>query len=91
LPKLRLWRRAIERAEINLHRETFLCILAPVLFAGITSAQQTVSFPNEDGGEIYADVYGEGARGVVLGHGGSFNKANFAAPLVRIGVGRCGV
>jgi hypothetical protein len=52
----------------------FHCILAAVLFARIASAQQMVSFPTEDGGEIYADVYGEGPRGVVLAHGGRFNK-----------------
>lgn len=55
----------------------FLCALAAMLLAGIASAQQTVSFPTEDGGEIYADVYGEGARGVVLAHGGSFNKESW--------------
>ena len=29
-----------------------------------------VSFATEDGATIYADVYGLGARGVVLAHGG---------------------
>lgn len=54
-----------------------LCTLAVMLFAGIAPAQQTVSFVTEDGGEIYADVYGEGARGVVLAHGGRFNKESW--------------
>jgi len=31
----------------------------------------------EDRGVIYADVYGEGDRGVVLAHGGRFNKESW--------------
>jgi len=54
-----------------------LCTLATMLLAGVGSAQRTVSFPTEDGGEIYADVYGEGVRGVVLAHGGRFNKESW--------------
>jgi pimeloyl-ACP methyl ester carboxylesterase len=38
-----------------------------------------VSFPTEDGGLVYADLYGEGDRGVVLAHGGRFNKDSWAA------------
>jgi predicted alpha/beta hydrolase len=37
-------------------------------------AFETVSFPTEDGGFIYANVYGAGPRGLVLAHGGRFNK-----------------
>jgi hypothetical protein len=40
------------------------------LLAGVVAAPKTVSFPIEDGGEVYADVYGEGNRGIVLAHGG---------------------
>jgi pimeloyl-ACP methyl ester carboxylesterase len=36
-----------------------------------------VSFPTEDGGVIYADLYGKGDRGVVLAHGGRFNKESW--------------
>lgn len=36
-----------------------------------------VSFPTDDGGMIYADVYGKGARGVVLAHGGRFTKESW--------------
>jgi len=46
-------------------------------FAGAAAAQKTVSFPTEDGGLVYADVYGEGVRGVVLAHGGRFNKESW--------------
>src|SRR5262249_44167378 len=31
----------------------------------------------QDGGLIYADVYGEGNKGVVLAHGGRFNKESW--------------
>lgn len=37
-------------------------------------AQERVSFSTLDGGLIYADLYGSGNRGVVLAHGGQFNK-----------------
>ncbi len=63
-----------------LRRTALLCgaLLALVLatFAP-ASAQEPVSFPTDDGGLIYADVYGEGDRGVVLAHGGRFNKASW--------------
>jgi len=45
---------------------------------GAASAQEHVSFPTQDGGFIYADLYGTGDRGVVLAHGGRFNKESWA-------------
>ena len=45
--------------------------------ACVAVAQQTVSFPTRDGGLIYADLYGTGNRGVVLAHGGQFNKESW--------------
>ena len=42
------------------------------------AVQQRVSFPTRDGGIVYADVYGTGDRGVVLAHGGRFNKESWA-------------
>jgi pimeloyl-ACP methyl ester carboxylesterase len=39
--------------------------------------KKTVSFPTQDGGVVYADVYGEGDRVVVLAHGGPFNKESW--------------
>src|SRR5215472_5871481 len=45
----------------------------------LAAAQQHVSFPTSDGGMIYADLYGTGARAVVLAHGGRFNKESWAA------------
>lgn len=47
-----------------------------------------VSFPTQDGGLIYANLYGKGNRGVVLAHGGRFNKESWekqAQVLVKAG------
>jgi len=37
-----------------------------------------VSFPTSDGGVVYADLYGDGNQGVVLAHGGRFDKESWA-------------
>lgn len=37
-----------------------------------------MSFSTEDGGVVYADLYGNGQPAVVLAHGGSFNKESWA-------------
>ncbi|MGO9227976.1 MAG: alpha/beta fold hydrolase [Bryobacteraceae bacterium] len=55
-----------------------LRVLAATLFlTGLAVAQERVSFPTEDGGLVYADLYGTGGRGVVLAHGGQFNKESW--------------
>ena len=54
-----------------------LPVVVALLFVGCATAQTTVSFPTEDGGIVYADVYGEGDQGVVLAHGGQFNKESW--------------
>jgi pimeloyl-ACP methyl ester carboxylesterase len=60
---------------------TLVAVIAAVFLASFlaqtAAAQTTVSFPTEDGGVIYADVYGEGGRAVVLAHGGRFNKESW--------------
>ncbi len=57
---------------------TFMAALVLAgLMAGIAAAQERVSFPTQDGGLVYADVYGKGGRGVVLAHGGRFNKESW--------------
>jgi pimeloyl-ACP methyl ester carboxylesterase len=38
---------------------------------------ERVSFRTQDGGLIYGDLYGVGDRGVVLAHGGRFNKESW--------------
>jgi alpha/beta superfamily hydrolase len=52
-------------------------LLGSIFLAGLAAAQERVSFPTQDGGVVYADVYGEGERGVVLAHGGQFNKESW--------------
>ncbi len=47
------------------------------VLAGLSAAQERVSFPTQDGGLIYGDVYGKGDRGLVLAHGGRFNKESW--------------
>src|SRR5262249_33553232 len=54
--------------------ETTLLALA---VATVGSAQQSISFPAEDGGRVCADLYGQGTRAVVLAHGGRFNKESW--------------
>jgi pimeloyl-ACP methyl ester carboxylesterase len=56
---------------------THFALLFALLLAKGAVAQKTVSFPSEDGGVVYANVYGEGDRGVVLAHGGPFNKESW--------------
>jgi pimeloyl-ACP methyl ester carboxylesterase len=48
-----------------------------VLVLTTLAAAQTISFPTEDGGRVCADLYGQGTHGVVLAHGGRFNKESW--------------
>jgi dienelactone hydrolase len=52
-----------------------LAIFAPS--AGTLGAQATLSVAAPDGGFIAADLYGTGSRGVVLAHGGRFDKSSW--------------
>ena len=58
-----------------------MCVLRTVLLAlpmaTLAPAQQSISFPAEDGGRVCADLYGQGPRTVVLAHGGRFNKESW--------------
>ena len=64
-------------------RQVIACMIAiaavPVVLAPppLLHAQDRVSFPTQDSGFIYADVYGKGDRAVVLAHGGRFNKESW--------------
>ena len=42
------------------------------------SGPARVALPTEDGGRVYAHVYGDGQRGLVLAHGGRFTKESWA-------------
>jgi len=53
-------------------------IIVALLIAANAPAQKTISFPTEDGGTIFADVYGDSDKAVVLAHGGQFDKKSWA-------------
>jgi pimeloyl-ACP methyl ester carboxylesterase len=55
-----------------------ISVIFALFLAGASAAQKTVSFPTQDDGLIYADVYGKGDRAVVLAHGGRFNKESWS-------------
>ena len=52
-------------------------VMAAIVLAGFIAAQERVSFSTEDGGLVYADVYGKGDRGVVLAHAGGLAKESW--------------
>jgi pimeloyl-ACP methyl ester carboxylesterase len=64
--------------------------IVALILARLTSAQEHVSFPTEDGWIIHGDLYGTGNRAVVLAHGGRFEKGSWekqALVLVKAGFG----
>ena len=52
-------------------------VIAVLLLVGPVAAQELVSFPTQDRGIVYADMYGKGDRGVVLAHWARFNKESW--------------
>jgi pimeloyl-ACP methyl ester carboxylesterase len=57
---------------------SLIAIFATFFLLNVAVAQKSVSFPTEDGGVVFADLYGAGEKGVVLAHGGPFNKESWA-------------
>jgi pimeloyl-ACP methyl ester carboxylesterase len=53
-------------------------LFAVVALSAVAAAQHAATFPTEDGGLISANLYGKGARGVVLAHGGRFTKESWS-------------
>ncbi|MBX3278330.1 MAG: alpha/beta fold hydrolase [Acidobacteria bacterium] len=47
-------------------------------------AQERITFSTRDGALIYGDLYGSGAHGVVLVHGGRFNKESWRNQALRL-------
>src|SRR6202790_874247 len=47
----------------NVRRLIFMMVA--LLLSGVAAAQKTVSFPTEDAGVVYANVFGEGDRAVL--------------------------
>jgi pimeloyl-ACP methyl ester carboxylesterase len=56
---------------------SILLTIATLLLVNAAPAQRTISFPTSDGGVVFADLYGSGDRGLVLAHGGPFNKESW--------------
>ncbi len=56
---------------------TFVAVIVVSLLATGAAAQKSVSFSADDGGVLYADIYGKGELGLVLAHGGRFNKESW--------------
>ncbi len=59
-------------------RRSWAMLPLPLALTVIVARQERVSFPTEDGGVVFADVYGQGDRGVVLAHGGRFTKESWS-------------
>jgi len=59
-------------------QSTLLALIATAVMQPVSLAQKTVSFPTEDDGVVFADLYGSSDRAVVLAHGGQFNKESWA-------------
>jgi pimeloyl-ACP methyl ester carboxylesterase len=56
---------------------TFSAVIVALFLAAPSLAQKAVAFPTSDGGVVSADSYGAGDRGIVLAHGGRFNKGSW--------------
>lgn len=65
---------------IAAHATAFVAVLATAMLLSSSGllAQEHIALATSDSGMIYADLYGTGERGVVLAHGGRFNKESWA-------------
>ena len=63
---------------------TLFAIVAVLFLSRVASAQNTISFATEDGGVVFADLYGKGDKAIVLAHGGRFNKESWAKQAERL-------
>lgn len=60
----------LRRASYNFRMPVLRGVLIAFLLTMQAAAQQTISFPTKDGGQLCGDLYGQGDRAVVLAHGG---------------------
>jgi pimeloyl-ACP methyl ester carboxylesterase len=67
---------AIGKKSYGLRFPIAVCLA--IFLVKAAAAQRTVSFSTEDGGVVFADLYGTGDKGIVLAHGGQFNKESWA-------------
>ncbi len=56
----------------------FAAMAALLAASSLGEAPRAVSIPTSDDGVVAADLYGAGPRGVVLAHGGRFDKESWA-------------
>jgi len=63
---------------------TLIAIVATLFLSHVATAQKTIAFPTEDGGLVFADLYGKGDKAIVLAHGGRFNKESWAKQAERL-------
>lgn len=76
----RVRRRAAIAVEVI--AATALCLASGS--AARLDAQERVTFRTEDGGVVHADLYGGGGKGVVLAHGGRFDKESWKAEALAL-------
>ena len=60
-----------------MRRIAAVVVLAAALHSTLRGLE-TVYFRTQDGGRVYADVYGSGVDAVILAHGGRFDKESWA-------------
>jgi hypothetical protein len=53
-------------------------MIASVIIGQQAAAMENITIRKQDGANIAAQLYGSGARGVVLAHGGRFTKEDWA-------------
>src|SRR5262249_1556794 len=56
---------------------SFRALTAALVLAQLAAAHEHVCFPTQDGGVVYAALYGRGERGLVLAHGAAFDKSSW--------------
>lgn len=59
-------------------------LLSWAALAGTAPAARAVQFTSADGGQIHGTVYGDGARGVVLAHGGRYDQTSWQPQAVHL-------
>ncbi len=62
----------------NVSALTGVLVVGLLTYPSALSAQELVAIPTPDGGTVQADSYGAGERGVVLAHGGRFDRSSWA-------------
>ena len=61
-----------------------IAIVGALFLSHVAIAQKTISFRTEDGGVVFADLYGNAEKAIVLAHGGRFNKESWTKQADRL-------